>query len=380
MLIIVVNVMRKSIWIVLLFLLMVASCTPAAVPATPPASAQTVSQASSTVTPRPVLTATATTQPTATASATEIPLAIGGQDAISFELIGQANFYQPFRITWLPDGISLGIMGRQDLYIVDSQTMIVTVSLEIQQPDFLLDFSPDGSKAVATSDRVSLQLLSVADGSLMQTIQPENPFQDAHYTPDGRYLAVDSIYDIAVTLYDTSDGSIQRELKGFTTAAPVYHFQFSSDGRYLIWYARAAVQPMDLQTGELGPRFEHEDFINSLALQPDGNILAVSTDEYVGADISPLVKLWDINSGQALGLLLTDPPVPTGIDFSPDGRWIAAGTGPSVSIWEVSSQQMAAQLPVPDAEVVALAFSPDGSQIAVIDRQGNLLLWSLLLP
>jgi WD40 repeat protein len=339
-------------------------------------STLTMSQATNTVTPRPTSTNTATTQLTAT----ETQPGIGGQDVIDFELIGQANFYQPFKIAWLQDGTSMGIMGRQNLYIVDSQTLSVKASLEAQQPDFLLDFSPNGATAVTTSDRVSLQLLSVADGSARQTIQPENPFQDARYTPDGRYLAVDSIYDIAVTLWDAADGTQQRTLKGFTTAAPVYHFQFSSDGRYLIWYARAAVQPMDLQTGQLGPRFEHEDFINSLGLEPHGNILAVSTDEYVGEDITPLVKLWDINSGQQLSMLLTDPPIPTGIDFTPDGRWLAAGTGTSVSIWEVSSLQLAAQLPVPDADVVALAFSPDGSHIAVIDRQGDLLLWSLTFP
>jgi hypothetical protein len=30
--------------------------------------------------------------------------------------------------------------------------------------------------------------------------------------------------------------------------------------------------------------------------------------------------------------------------------------------------------------VVALTFSPSGNALAAIDRQGNLLLWSLSLP
>jgi WD40 repeat protein len=372
--------MHKSTALFLLLLALLASCTPVpattSVPTSPPEIKQPAATSTLKPTKVPVATSTATPQPVAT----EAQPGTGGENAVHFELVGQANFYQPFKLAWLQGGASMGIMGRQNLYIVDSQTLTTTATLEVQQPDFLLDFSPDGATVVTTSDRVSLQLLSVVDGSVLQTIQPENPFQDARFTPDGRYLAVDSIYDIAVTLWDITDGSPQRTLKGFTTAAPVYHFQFSSDGRYLIWYARSIVQPMDLQTGQLGPRFEHEDFVNSIAVQPHGSILAVSTDEYVGEDISPLVKLWDINSGQQLGMLLTDPPIPTGIDFSPDGRWIAAGTGTSVSIWEISSQALAAQLPVPGGDVVALTFSPSGNALAAIDRQGNLLLWSLSLP
>jgi len=375
-----VNTMHKSIAFFLLLLVLLASCAPVPATTSVPTSPPQTQQPAATSTPKPTKVPAATPTATPQPVATEAQPGTGGEKAVHFELVGQANFYQPFKLVWLQDGAGMGIMGRQNLYIVDSQTLTTTATLDVQQSDFLLDFSPDGGTAVTTSDRVSLQLLSVADGSVLQTIQPENPFQDARFTPDGRYLAVDSIYDIAVTLWDITDGSPQRTLKGFTTAAPVYHFQFSSDGRYLIWYARGAVQPMDLQTGQLGPRFEHEDFVNSIAVQPNGSVLAVSTDEYVGEDISPLVKLWDINNGQQLGMLLTDPPIPTGIDFSPDGRWIAAGTGTSVSIWEVSSQALAAQLPVPGGDVVALIFSPLGNALAAIDRQGNLLLWSLSLP
>ncbi|MEU0458200.1 hypothetical protein ABZ322_35690, partial [Streptomyces sp. NPDC006129] len=111
----------------------------------------------------------------------------------------------------------------------------------------------------------------------------------------------------------------------------------------------------------------------TLALRPDGRLLADSADQYA-----------ELPSGRVSGRALADGRQITALAFSPDGTRLAVGDATGhVTLWDGdlrhrmgiltgTSDTVSRGLP---EEVGALAFSPDGSTLAVGGRHGTLRLW-----
>jgi WD40 repeat protein len=247
----------------------------------------------------------------------------------------------------------------------------------ITAPTKLLGLSPDGRTLASTVDNKVVELRDATTGQVVRTLQPSGQFLDAAFSPDGRTLALTSADEIAVTLWDVTTGQSQRTLSGFQTAAPVYSVIFSPDGRTLIWIARAKVQLMDINSGQLGNAFEHEDFVSDTALTPDGRILATASAGTVNNKYVPFVKLWDAASGRGLGTLIHGDEYTTSIAFSPDGRILAAGSGKSVILWDVATQEELITLSGHTDRVSSVAFSPDGRTLASAGSDGTVRLWQV---
>ena len=111
----------------------------------------------------------------------------------------------------------------------------------------------------------------------------------------------------------------------------------------------------------------------SLALRPDGRLLADAADQYA-----------DLPSGRVHGRALADGRQVTALAFSPDGTRLAVGDSTGhVTLWDGDLRTRRGLLTGTsdtatgsDAEAVgALAFSPDGSTLAVGGQYGTLRLW-----
>ena len=92
----------------------------------------------------------------------------------------------------------------------------------------------------------------------------------------------------------------------------------------------------------------------SLALSPDGKLLAAGVNE--------VVKLVELPSGREVDTLSVDPFLKS-VAFSPDGKTLAAG-GDNVMLWNVADRRELAKFRV-QPWVNGLAFSPDGKLLAV---------------
>ena len=82
---------------------------------------------------------------------------------------------------------------------------------------------------------------------------------------------------------------------------------------------------------ELEPALRHAQWVQALALAPDGRLLATGGGEKV-------VRLWDIRTRREVARLTGHPSWIGALAFSPDGRTLAAGnwTG-GARLWDLST-------------------------------------------
>ncbi|MER6711306.1 helix-turn-helix domain-containing protein [Streptomyces sp. NPDC000877] len=203
------------------------------------------------------------------------------------------------------------------------------------------------------------------------------------FSPDGTSLAVADTVSAHSTLrqrFSVWDVRAHRVRTSFETSGAadrtVHALALGPGGRTLM-AARAmggsgATEIWDTGTHHRTATLHNLDS-GTLALRPDGRLLADSADQYT-----------ELPSGRVSGRALADGRQITALAFSPDGTRLAVGDATGhVTLWDGdlrhrmgiltgTSDTVSRGLP---EEVGALAFSPDGSTLAVGGRHGTLRLW-----
>jgi WD40 repeat protein len=108
----------------------------------------------------------------------------------------------------------------------------------------------------------------------------------------------------------------------------------------------------------------HRDWVNSVAVSPDGRILASGSEDNT-------IKLWDMKTGKILRTFKKgwwqkghEGPVRTVI-FSPDGYFLVSGSDDNtIKFWELKTGKVRRILVGNGLWVRSLAFSPDGRILA----------------
>jgi serine/threonine protein kinase len=94
--------------------------------------------------------------------------------------------------------------------------------------------------------------------------------------------------------------------------------------------------------------------INSIAISPNGNILASGYEDKT-------IKLWDLNTKQPLGSLWGHSQGVKSVCFSPDGKTLAsASDDKTIKLWDVQTSQEVLTLTGHSHAVKSVAFSPRG--------------------
>ncbi|MGM0374889.1 MAG: WD40 repeat domain-containing protein, partial [Chloroflexota bacterium] len=229
-----------------------------------------------------------------------------------------------------------------------------------------LAFSPDGRWLAAVSHEFSGSVLvfwRAEDGEHMLTLGEEDRFGQGEwlrfnslaFSPiedrlvvAGRYVLEDSTAVHGLWFIDGIRSYLAGESESFTVEKvlddlPIAHLAFHPDGTVLAAASGGdeKVHFFDADTmEEIGFLYHgHEYSIESLALSPQGRLMASGGGDSTIADIGETIQLWDLNTKQPIGPRLPGEGLNMVYDlaFSPDGSKLASYSGNSdLVIWDVS--------------------------------------------
>jgi WD40 repeat protein len=356
-------------WLVLLSLLFaVSACAPVINPI------QTPTEKSAPVI-KPSETALPAIPPTA------IPLTaqfITSSNAGLLKAVGEVKFQQPAFLKWVNSSQAFWVINDANATRYNSQTRAPEFPFDAVSPGQILDASADGdSIAYFAGNQDEIRIFNQKQNKTL-VLNPGSLYENAIFSPDGTKLAVASMDELKVMLWDTNSGIKISDLKGFQTAAPVYSAQIGSDDKTLIWLSRGTIQLQDINSQKMGPIFSHEDFVMGLALSKDGNILASAAGGTLNGNYTPIIFIWDAHSGNNLATLPYPDSFST-LAFSPDGKILASASAGNLILWDMTTYKVITIIQIQSNAISDIAFSPDGKSLLTCSSEDNSVkLWQIL--
>jgi WD40 repeat protein len=208
--------------------------------------------------------------------------------------------------------------------------------------------------------------------------------------PSGHTIATGG-WDGTIKLWNLTTGKLHQSLIESGTISAhtedITALIFTPDGNTLISasYDRT-IKLWALNTGELlstlrkqtnrdRPQtlYDHTHWVESLALSPDGRVLASG-----GFDCD--LYLWDLLQPRSLQRLQTKSPI-LAIAFSPDGWQLACGCiDGTLEVWDLRSIDRSPNLEFDrsDSWISAIKFAPDGEKIYSGNGRGEIGVWDVV--
>jgi WD40 repeat protein len=240
----------------------------------------------------------------------------------------------------------------------------------------VVTFGQDGS-LTAVCDDAKLRTWNAKSGALQKTVplgkQDKAP---GVFSSDGGVLAIAGP-DYAIHMRDVRTGEMRKILKA---SARVDTMALSPDGKLLAAGGRGRViRIFDLATGSL--KTSATGGVGeavSLSFSPDSRLLA-------GSNSDTNVRIWNVASGQMVKLIDELPLSIFALAYSPDGRRLAgAGADRVVYVWDTSTWTNVRKLAGQPEMISSMTFSADGTLLATggaseftFGRAAEVRVWDL---
>ncbi len=189
-------------------------------------------------------------------------------------------------------------------------------------------------------------------------------------TPGGTTLIAAS-EDPNIRLWDFPSGQLQSLFSGHTAA--VKSLALSPDGRILasgggdgdptvrLWSIEQEVRLRTLSS--------HSRAVLSLAISPNGNILASGSEDNT-------IILWDFNTGEKLKTLMGMNSPVRDLTFSEDGKYLIAA-GDTLQVWTIPEGKLARTLAKGESYITAVEMTLDGQTLVTASHDRTLKVWRL---
>ena len=251
-----------------------------------------------------------------------------------------------------------------------------------------LVFDPKGDLVYSGSGDKAIQVWKFASDAPTKSFQHPNLVDVVAFSPDGTQLAT-GCHDGRVRLFDVAKGTVIREIQAHVTVpqpSAVYCLAWSADGKQIVSGSfDRTLKLWNVADGKLIREFKayedkkfekgHRDSVVSLALSPDGKMLA-------SGDWDHSIKIWNVADGSVVRDLINPtlkprpdspqahPGVVYALRFTPDGkRLVSAGGAPRLhgylAIWNVADGKLLHGSEQAWGTLFSLALSADGKYLAV---------------
>jgi WD40 repeat protein len=267
-----------------------------------------------------------------------------------------------FAMAFEPRGSVLAVAG-DGIQLWDFSERQLLRTLPTKGVCFTFAWSPDGRFIAAPGDAASISIWNVGDGKRVRSFgNVTSVLHSIAWNPDGALIAAGGS-DKTIRIWRAVDGT---ELQSISIVGDPLTLVFSADSRALTVGLREAPSVVvRVADGQLLDTLSDTDFMQSMALSPDGIILATGGK-------APL-KLWNGKNWQLLRSLEGHTDSINSVAFSPDGSLIVSSSGSSdsgvttpkdtsVRLWRARDGLEVGRF---DAKQIVrvVTFSPDGRTI-----------------
>jgi WD40 repeat protein len=258
-----------------------------------------------------------------------------------------------------------------------------------------LDFSPDGSRLLATGETsaqwgYSASIWDHASGELLlQLGHPDDYIKRGAFSPDGQEVLLGGLsdsphYRFELSLWDASSGTMLKTfpLPPVTTSwlRSLLDVNFSPDGdRVVCAMDFEGVMMWDVATGSLIRHFPilEGERVFTARFSPDGQHVLCTADN--STDVPDRTLLWDTETGQVTMSILSHGWLYVRSLFSPDGQWIVVVGWDQDQVVDATTGELlyviqSGRIPgwsIPEA------FSPDGRNFFTVGN-GAVAMWELV--
>ena len=209
-------------------------------------------------------------------------------------------------------------------------------------------FSPNSKELASGSSDKTVRIWDVNSGSTELKFHPLGKIVGPRpsygipgqvfavaFSPDGTLLASgggDGVGEYGeLVLWDLKSKHLRRSLLG-AGEQQVWAVAFTPDGKRLVsGQVNGKVKVFDVASGASAGEMEAGESLRSIAISPDGGILATGTRQSL--------KLWDLAKKALMRTLESPNDFMVGsLAFSPDGKWLAS-EGRRVRLWEMPDRK-----------------------------------------
>lgn len=246
---------------------------------------------------------------------------------------------------------------------------------------FSIAISPDGKQLASSSLDHTVRLWDMNTGQCLAVFQEHtDQVWTVDFSADGRFIVSGSL-DRSLKLWDIETRRCWRTITGFTNQIRALTFD-PKDDQLISGSDDSKLRLWDIESGHCLREFQgHQTGVWSLGIDNVAGKHGATdpTSLVVSGGFEPILKLWNIKTGQCLKTINTQGPMVLSVAFDAQTNRVVSSSGMSLNamMWDMETGQHIGVFEGHTHTLWNVRFSPDKQLLATTSADHTVKLWDL---